>query len=122
VTAEPALVTELRAQVAGQLAGHAGAGPLPVAQRRLLAERYTAQALDAHAQELIRRGQAPLPAAVEAEIAQGIVDHLAGAGGLQGLLDDPDVENIDLLTELSEESLQLSGRVGAWASTVPTHD
>jgi Flp pilus assembly CpaF family ATPase len=95
MTAGPRLVDELRAQVAGQLAAHAGSGPLPVAQRRSLAERYTAQVLDAHAQQLVGQGTAPLPAAVEAEIGRAIVDHLAGAGGLQGLLDDPSVESID---------------------------
>jgi Flp pilus assembly CpaF family ATPase len=61
----------------------------------LWAERYTAQVLDAHAQQLLGRGQVPLPAAVEADLARAIVDHLTGAGGLQGLLDDPGVENID---------------------------
>lgn len=95
MTTETVLTGQLRARVAAQLAGHAGAGPLPVAQRRLLAERYVAQALDAHAQDLIRKGQSPLPASTEAGIAKGIVDHLAGAGGLQALLDDPRVENID---------------------------
>jgi Flp pilus assembly CpaF family ATPase len=95
VTADPVLVSQLRTQVATQLAGHAGNGPMPVAARRLLAQRYTAQAMDAHAQDLIRAGQAPLAGAVEAEIANQIVDHLAGAGGLQQLLDDPAVESID---------------------------
>jgi Flp pilus assembly CpaF family ATPase len=68
---------------------------VPVAQRRMLAERYTAQVLDAHAQQLLGRGQPPLAAAVEADLARTIVDHLAGAGGLQALLDDLTVENID---------------------------
>jgi Flp pilus assembly CpaF family ATPase len=95
MTADQALRDRLRTQVAAQLAGHAGTGRLPVAQRRLLAERYVAEALDAHAQDLIRRGQAPLQASAEAEIGKGIVDYLAGAGGLQGLLDDPAVENVD---------------------------
>jgi Flp pilus assembly CpaF family ATPase len=95
VSADPVLVNRLRARVAAQLAGHAGDGPLPVAQRRLLAQQYTAQALDAHAQDLIRAGQTPMAVDVETEIATRIVDHLAGAGGLQTLLDDPRVENID---------------------------
>jgi Flp pilus assembly CpaF family ATPase len=95
MSADPVLVGQLRTQVAAQLASHAGNGPLPMAQRRLLAQRYAAQALDAHAQDLIRAGRTPLTVATETEIANRIVDHLAGAGGLQGLLDDPTVENID---------------------------
>jgi Flp pilus assembly CpaF family ATPase len=96
MTADPVLQTRLRSQVASRLAGHAGAGPLPEAQRRRLAEQYVAQAIDAHAQDLIRQGQPPLPGSVEAELAKDVVDQLAGAGGLQALLDDPKVENIDV--------------------------
>jgi len=92
---DPATIGELRSRVASRLAGHAGSGPLPMAHRRLLAQQYTAQVLDAHAQDLVRQGQTPWTAAAEAEIADSIVDHLAGAGGLQGLLDDPAVENVD---------------------------
>jgi len=90
-----ALAERLRGQVADQLAAHAGSGPLPLARRRSLAEQYTAQILDAYAQQLIRAGRAPLPAPVEAQVARSIVDHLAGAGDLQALLDDPQVESVD---------------------------
>lgn len=95
MSADTVAVDLLRGQVAGRMASHAGAGRLPQAQRRLLAERYTAEALDAHAQQLLGRGLQPMAAHVEAEVARSIVDDLAGAGGLQSLLDDPRVENID---------------------------
>jgi Flp pilus assembly CpaF family ATPase len=94
-TALTALAERLRDQVAAQLATHAGSGPLPLAQRRVLAEQYTARVLDRYAQQLIRAGRPPLPAEVEDRLARSIVDHLAGAGGLQELLDDPRVENVD---------------------------
>lgn len=90
------LTNALRGQVAAQLAAHAGAAPLSVTQRRVMAQQYTAAALDAHTQQLIGAGLPPLPATVEAEIAAAIVNHLTGAGDLQGLLDDPTVENIDV--------------------------
>jgi Flp pilus assembly CpaF family ATPase len=92
---DPGFAAAVRQEVAGLLAGHAGAGPVPVARRRELARRYTAQVLDAHAQRAVRDGRAPMPAAVEARIGQAVVDRLTGAGGLQALLSDPTVENVD---------------------------
>jgi Flp pilus assembly CpaF family ATPase len=93
---EAELVSVLRGQVAGRMATHAGAGPLPVAQRRHLVEQYTARVLDAHAHACVTGGQVPLSAQAEARIGRAIIDYLAGAGGLQALLDDKDVENIDV--------------------------
>ena len=92
---EAELVAVLRGRVAGRMASHAGSGPLPLARRRELAEQYTAEVLDAHAHACLTAGRAPLPAQVEARLGRAIVDHLAGAGTLQSLLDDKDVENID---------------------------
>jgi Flp pilus assembly CpaF family ATPase len=66
-----------------------------MSQRRILVERYTAEALDTYAHELIRQGRAPLSEMAEEFVARTIADHLIGAGGLQGLLDDPQVENVD---------------------------
>jgi Flp pilus assembly CpaF family ATPase len=91
---EAALVADLRAQVSQALAGHAGGGPLPAAERRRLAEQYTGEALDAHAQQALGAGRAPLSASVEARVARAVIDHLVGAGGLQHLLDNPDIENV----------------------------
>jgi Flp pilus assembly CpaF family ATPase len=95
MSTETDIVTELRELVASQMAAHAGTGPLPVARRRQLAERYTADVLDARAEQAVRAGQSPLSGQAEARISRAVVDHLVGAGGLQALLDDKDVENID---------------------------
>ncbi|MPZ28589.1 MAG: CpaF family protein [Micromonosporaceae bacterium] len=92
---ETELAVMLRGRVAARMAAHAGGGRLPVARRRQLVEQYTAEVLDAHARECLAGGQVPLPGQAEARISRAIVDHLAGAGGLQELLDDKDVENVD---------------------------
>lgn len=39
-------------------------------------------------------GRAPLSASVEARVARAVIDHIIGAGGLQQLLDNPDIENV----------------------------
>jgi Flp pilus assembly CpaF family ATPase len=92
---EPQLVAALRSQVAAALASHTNGGRLTVTERHELAERYVGQALDALAQQALASGRTPLPAAAEARIARAVCDYLTGAGGLQQLLDDPLVENID---------------------------
>jgi Flp pilus assembly CpaF family ATPase len=88
------LVADLRAQVTQALAGHAGGGPLPAAERRRLAEQYTGEALDTHARQALDAGRPPLSAAAEARVARAVIDHVVGAGGLQQLLDDSTIENI----------------------------
>ena len=92
---EADLVVDLRAQVSALMAGHAGNGPLPAARRRELAERYTAEALDVHARQALDAGRPPLSAQAEARVARAVIDHIIGAGGLQQLLDNPDIENIN---------------------------
>jgi len=92
---EAELVAELRAQVSVAMAAYAGAGPLPAARRRELAEQHTAEALDAHARQALDAGRPPLSAQAEARVARAVVDHIIGAGGLQQLLDNPAIENIN---------------------------
>ncbi|KAB1109121.1 CpaF family protein [Micromonospora aurantiaca] len=94
VMSEADLVVDVRAQVAQALAGHAGGGPLPAAERRRLAEQYTGEALDAHARQALDAGRAPLSASAEARVARAVLDHVVGAGGLQQLLDNPEIENV----------------------------
>jgi Flp pilus assembly CpaF family ATPase len=94
VLSEAELVNTLRAQVAQALSGHAGGGPLPAAERRRLAEQYTGEALDTHARQALDLGRAPLSAPAEARVARAVIDHIIGAGGLQQLLDNPDIENV----------------------------
>jgi Flp pilus assembly CpaF family ATPase len=92
---EAELVAVLRSQVESRMVAHAGAGPLPIGQRRQLVERYTARVLDADARACVTGGRAPLTSQAEARIGRAIIDYLVGAGGLQALLDDKDVENVD---------------------------
>src|SRR5829696_8721252 len=91
---EAELVADLRAQVAQALANHVGSGPLPAAERRRLAEQYTGEALDTHARQALDAGRSPLSAAAEARVARAVIDHITGAGGLQQLLDNADIENV----------------------------
>ena len=95
MTTESETVAELRELVTRRMAAHAGTGTTPVAQRRLLAERYTAEVLDARAEQAVADGKAPLSGQAEARISRAVVDHLVGAGGLQAILDDKTVENVD---------------------------
>ncbi|GAA0447895.1 protein kinase [Actinoplanes capillaceus] len=88
------LVADLRVQVTQAMGAHAGGGLLSATERRILAERYTAEALDALARQALDAGCAPLSAETEARIARAVIDHLVGAGGLQHLLSDPEIENI----------------------------
>ncbi|WP_144081788.1 hypothetical protein [Micromonospora wenchangensis] len=94
VLPETELVADLRAQVAQALAGHAGSGLLPAAERRRLTEQYTGEPLDTHVRQALDAGRAPLSASVEARMARAVIDHIIGAGGLQQLLDNPDIENV----------------------------
>ncbi|WP_308440875.1 CpaF family protein [Catellatospora chokoriensis] len=89
------LLERLRASVADRMAAHAGGDRLDAAARRELAQRYIAEELDAHARQSLHDGQATLSPQLEAQLAAAVVDALTGAGLLQQLLDDPDVENID---------------------------
>jgi Flp pilus assembly CpaF family ATPase len=95
VSSELELASSLRTQVAQAMSAHAGNGPLPVVVRRELAERYIAEALDAHARRSLDEGRQPLSGQAEARLARAVIDHLVGAGDLQQLLDDKNVENID---------------------------
>ena len=45
---------------------------------------------------LLARGQSPLDPEAEQELAEGVYARMFGAGRLQGLLNDDDVENIDI--------------------------
>src|SRR6266498_1503871 len=92
---EAELVAELRGLVAAKMAVHAGTGPMPIPQRRKLAEHYTAEALDAYARQAVSDGRKPLSSQAEARISRAIVDRLAGAGALEALLRNERVESID---------------------------
>jgi Flp pilus assembly CpaF family ATPase len=59
-------------------------------------QRVVGEVLDAYAHEALTAGRAPLPEAVEAGLRRSLVNSFVGAGGLQALLDDDEVETINV--------------------------
>src|SRR5690606_24427790 len=58
-------------------------------------QRAVAQVLDSYAHEALTAGRAPLPEATEARVRRMLVHSFVGAGGLQALLDDDEIETIN---------------------------
>jgi len=74
-------------------AGHPAMTP---AQRRVLAETVLADAAEAHTQtELARGGQLVAPE-VEQRVIAAVLDEVFGLAGLEPLLRNPDIENINI--------------------------
>ena len=96
------LVRSLQAQVAdrmtqhGQLRQRHGEAPLPAADERQLALSFAQQVVSAHMRAQIADGHELPDAAHDARLVEAIDNAMYGAGELQALLDDPDVENIDI--------------------------
>ena len=98
------LVTELRQEIAAQLAsasttrdGADGMGGAEGARgREALARRLLAEALDRYATASLSAGRGVLDPATEERIERAVLDGLLGLGGLQRWLDDPDVENVNI--------------------------
>ncbi|MET7949018.1 CpaF family protein [Micromonospora sp. NPDC049275] len=88
----PELVAQLRARVSDRLTAHGA--DLPDGQREAVIAGYIAQELMAYAQETISSGRAPLTPQVEGALARALRDSLTGLGGLQRLIDDPQIEDI----------------------------
>ena len=88
------LVSQLRPQVAARLAP--GGATATDARWLSLVERAVADVLEAHADAQLAAGRAPLDAAAEARVRRALTDSFVGAGGLQALLDDPDIETINV--------------------------
>jgi Flp pilus assembly CpaF family ATPase len=99
---EQAVTGQLRAHVAVALARHAqdreetGQGALPPGERHAVVSALISQALEEHATAALRSGQPALDAAAEKRVTRAVTAALLGLGGLQALLDDPQVENIDV--------------------------
>ena len=99
---QQAVTGQLRAQVAAALARHAqdreetGQGALPPGERHAVVSTLISQALEEHATAALRSGQPALDAAAEKRVTRAVTAALLGLGGLQALLDDPQVENIDV--------------------------
>jgi hypothetical protein len=88
------LVVLLRPRVAAvleQVTADETTGAWALAVRRAVAE-----VLEGYAHEQLAAGRAPLAEPVEARLRQALVHSFLGAGGLQTLLDDDQVETINV--------------------------
>ncbi|MCK9922183.1 Flp pilus assembly complex ATPase component TadA [Frankia sp. AgPm24] len=93
------LVGVIRGRVAAELSavvrdGRAGAG-WGVADQRAFAAGLVADMLRRHAEQTLGAGQRMLTAVEEEQVTRAVLDGLYGLGGLQPLLDDPRIENIN---------------------------
>jgi pilus assembly protein CpaF len=99
---EQAVTEQVRVRVAAAFAGRAqdreeyGQGPLPAGERLAMVTALISEALEERATAALRSGQRALDASAEARVTQAVTAALLGLGGLQVLLDDPAVENIDV--------------------------
>ncbi len=101
-TVDYELVRRLQRRVADRLTGvrqsrlAAQQGELSAADERQLALTLIQQEVAAYIQDRVRQGLELPDAADDALLARAVESAIFGAGALQPLLDDPDVENIDI--------------------------
>jgi Flp pilus assembly CpaF family ATPase len=74
----------------------AGERPLGSADERQLALSLARQAVSDHLKARIAAGEAPPDPSYDRHLIEAIDAAMFGAGALQDLLDDPDVENVDI--------------------------
>lgn len=97
---EATVAAQLRRQVAQKLADYtrqqaqSTGAALSDAVRAGLIGQLINEALDAYTAAAMGAGRVPMPPQVESRIRRRLRDGLLAAGGLQPLLDDPDVEDI----------------------------
>jgi Flp pilus assembly CpaF family ATPase len=96
---DPGLVRRLQGRVADVLAARrngvrAGGQGLADEDERQLAQAVVAEVVAEHVADLLRGGQAPPPGLRQRELVEALHALLFGAGRLQPLLDDPQVEDI----------------------------
>ncbi|MDI2127147.1 CpaF family protein [Yinghuangia seranimata] len=94
------LTARLRGEVGERLSAYAaelesaGLPPMTGADRQNAAARLLAEAWQHESQRRLSAGHGVWDAATEAQVSRAVVDGLFGLGGLQALLDDPEVENV----------------------------
>lgn len=93
---DPALVVEIRAHVAEQLADRDGL-QLARRDREALAAELVARALEAHARQRLADAQIPLSLEAEAALAAAVRAELFGLGRLEPLLADESVTDIHVV-------------------------
>lgn len=94
------LTARLRGEVGARLSAYAaeleaaGLPPMTGAARQETAWRLLAEAWQAESRRRLSAGQPVWDGGTEERVSRAVVDGLFGLGGLQGLLDDPEVENV----------------------------
>lgn len=94
---ERRLTAEVTAALVEAMRAHeaAGRGRMDVMDQRVLAASLIDDALEAHAATCIDTGQPVLCTDEEHELSRAILDHLFAAAGLQPLLEDPTVMEVN---------------------------
>ncbi len=93
---------KVRAAIVEQLAERVSAAEsragavMGLEQRRATADELISDVLERRAQQRLSQRHALLSPDVEARVRRAVLDALFGLGGLQPLLDDPDIENINI--------------------------
>jgi Flp pilus assembly CpaF family ATPase len=73
-----------------------GLGELVSLGEQQYARKLIGDVVREHAEQLLGAGQSPLDPETEQELAEGVFARMFGAGRLQSLLNDDDIENIDI--------------------------
>lgn len=75
----------------------AGRAPMTPQQRRSVAEEILADAAESHAQTELARGAALVSPDDERRVIDSVLDEVFGFAGLEPLLANPDIENINII-------------------------
>lgn len=94
---ERRLTSQVTAALIERMRAHetAGGGRMEVMDQRVLAAKLISDALEAHAAECIGAGRPVLEQAQEDHLTRAILDHLFAAAGLQPLLENPGVTEVN---------------------------
>lgn len=89
---------ELPARLTEQIHAHEaqGRGPMTESQRRARVEKILSDVAEEHAQEMLHHGQSVVAPDVEQFVIASVVNEVLGLGGLEPLLSDPQIENINV--------------------------
>lgn len=86
----------LQAEQRARRFGSPPRAPLDEAGEQQLARKLIADAIREHATQELAHGRVPLPPEAEHDLLEGVFARMFGAGRLQKLLNDEQIENIDI--------------------------
>jgi len=89
------LLQDLRSKVAQALAERSIEN-LTLSEQKVIGGQIIWKVINEYSSLLLMKGKTPPAADEEQMIAKALVDRLWGLGDLQGLIEDPDIENIDV--------------------------